>query len=298
MKQSFARIFGGAGAQDKKEEVVDVVVDNDVSISLAGTTAEALLEIPTVAIKPNRFQPRTVFNEEKINELAATLAQHGIIQPIVVRQMEDESDKYEIIAGERRWRAALKLGWEKIPAVINNLNDSDTAAIALIENLQREELTVIEEAVAYEKLIAIHELTQEGLALQLGVSQSTIANKLRLLKAPDFVQQALLEKKISERHARSMLTLDDIALQSQLLEEIIQKGLTVSQTEAQIKKLLSTGDDKKKTVRKVVSRDVRIAFNTIRQSLSMISDHGIDFSSNEEEFDEYYQVTIKIPKKK
>jgi len=298
MKQSFSKLFGG---QKGETEVAEVKVESTVATSEVDVDIqpETLKEVPIVSIKPNRFQPRTVFNEEKINELAATLAQHGIIQPIVVRQMEDDPEKYEIIAGERRWRAALKLGWDKIPAIINNLNDNETAAVALIENLQREELTPIEEAVAYENLIAIHQLTQEELALQLGVSQSTIANKIRLLKLPDFVQEAVLERKISERHARSMLALTNTEQQLQLLNEIIKKALTVAQTEERIRQLLANhAEDRKKTLRKIVSRDTRIAFNTIRQSISMISDHGINVSSTEEEFDEYYQVTIKIPKKK
>ncbi len=261
-----------------------------------GTHGEALIEIPIISIKPNRFQPRTIFNEDKINELAATLAQHGIIQPIVVREMEDE--KYEIIAGERRWRAALKLGWSTIPAIINNLDDNETASIALIENLQREELSPIEEAYAYEKLLEIHSLTQEGLAIQLGVSQSTIANKLRLLKLPDFVQQAVLQKLISERHARALIPLKDEEKQQNLLTEVIEKSLNVLQTEERVKKLLEGSVEVKKPMKKIFNSNVRIAFNTIRQSIAMITEHGIDVESSEEEFDDFYQVVIKIPKKK
>ncbi len=257
---------------------------------------ESLVEIPIISIKPNRFQPRTVFNEDKINELAATLAQHGIIQPIVVREIED--NKYEIIAGERRWRAALKLGWSTIPAIINNLDDNETASIALIENLQREELSPIEEAFAYEKLLEIHSLTQEGLAIQLGVSQSTIANKLRLLKLPNFVQQAVLQKVISERHARALIPLRDEEKQQILLTEVIEKSLNVLQTEERVKKLLEGLVENKKPTKKIFNSNVRIAFNTIRQSIAMITDHGIDVESTEEEFDDFYQVVIKIPKKK
>ncbi len=259
--------------------------------------SENLKELSVIAIKPNRFQPRSVFNEDKINELAATLAQHGIIQPIVVREVGD--GKFEIIAGERRWRAALKLGWSTIPAIINNLNDNETAAIALIENLQREELSPIEEAFAFEKLLAIHMLTQERLAIQLGVSQSTIANKLRLLKLPESIQQFVLNKQISERHARALIPLKDESAQQTVVSEIIEKSLNVAQTEARVKKLLSGEElgEPAKPLKKIINRDMRIAFNTLRQSITMISDHGIAVESKEEEFDDYYQVTIKIPKK-
>ena len=131
-------------------------------------------------IKPNKYQPRTVFSEEKIEELARTIHTHGVIQPIVIRNVDD--GKYEIIAGERRYRAMKKLGWTEVPAIIRELDDKETASIALIENLQREELTAIEEAYAYEKLLELHSLTQEALAQSLGKGQSTVANKLRLLK--------------------------------------------------------------------------------------------------------------------
>ena len=143
---------------------------------------EEIKKIPIDHIIPNRFQPRTVFDDEKIEELARTIHTHGIIQPIVVR--EYEQDTFEIIAGERRWRAMKKLGWDLVPAIIKDFNDTETASVALIENLQREELTPIEEAMAYGKLLELHQLTQEALAQRLGKGQSTVANKLRLLKLP------------------------------------------------------------------------------------------------------------------
>src|SRR5699024_11661734 len=142
------------------------------------------------------------FDEEKIKELAQTLHTHGMIQPIVVRRKDDE--QYEVIAGERRLRAAKLLGWEKISAIIRALSDKETASIALIEHIQREELSVIEEAQAYSMLLEMHELTQEALAQRLGKSQSTVANRLRLLSLPDDIQDSLLHIKITERHARSL----------------------------------------------------------------------------------------------
>ncbi|KAB2445361.1 nucleoid occlusion protein [Bacillus luti] len=290
MKNTFSRLFGFGDKesefelQDESHEEIDKKV------------CEEIQEIPIVNITPNRYQPRTVFDDARIEELALTIRTHGLIQPIVVRQYED--DKYEIIAGERRFRAATKLGWEKVPAIIKNLNDTETASVALIENLQREELTAIEEAVAYQKLIELHNLTQEALAQRLGKGQSTIANKLRLLKLPEEIKSALLEKSITERHARALIPLKNEELQLKVLQEIVEKQLNVKQTEERIAKLLEEAKPKRKAKQKAVSRDTRIAMNTIRQSLQMVADSGLNVNSEEEEFDEYYQITIKIPKKK
>ena len=257
---------------------------------------EEIKKIPIDHIIPNRFQPRTVFDDEKIEELARTIHTHGIIQPIVVR--EYEQDTFEIIAGERRWRAMKKLGWDLVPAIIKDFNDTETASVALIENLQREELTPIEEAMAYGKLLELHQLTQEALAQRLGKGQSTVANKLRLLKLPQEVQDALLNKVITERHARALIPFKNPEKQIKLLTEIIEKNLNVKQTEDRVSKLLEQTSEKPKPKRKAFSKDMRIAVNTIRQSLSMVTDSGINLDSQEEEFEDYYQFTIKIPKKK
>lgn len=259
--------------------------------------AEEVIQLSVKQIEPNRFQPRTIFNEEKIVELAQTIHTHGIIQPIVVRQTEKQG-YYEIIAGERRWRAVQHLNWEQIPAIIKKMNDAETASVALIENLQREELTVIEEAMAYGQLIQIHNLTQEALAQRLGKSQSTIANKMRLLKLPEEVQQALLNKTITERHARALIALKEPEKQVKLLTEIVDKNLNVKQTEDKIAKMLNKHETKKKPRLRGISKDMRIAMNTIRQSLTMVSDTGFDLETDEEDHEDFYQITIKIPKKK
>ncbi|MEN1937966.1 nucleoid occlusion protein [Paenibacillus sp. 102] len=290
MKNTFSRLFGFGDKesefelQDESHEEIDKKIHEEIQ------------EIPIANIIPNRYQPRTVFDDARIDELALTIRTHGLIQPIVIRQYEE--DKYEIIAGERRFRAATKLGWEKVPAIIKNLNDTETASVALIENLQREELTAIEEAVAYQKLIELHNLTQEALAQRLGKGQSTIANKLRLLKLPEEIKRALLEKSITERHARALIPLKNEELQLKVLQEIVEKQLNVKQTEERIAKLLEEVKPKRKAKQKAVSRDMRIAMNTIRQSLQMVANSGLNVNSEEEEFDEYYQITIKIPKKK
>ncbi len=256
---------------------------------------EEVQQLDVQAIIPNRFQPRTVFIDEKIDELSQTIKTHGVIQPIVVREFEE--GQYEIIAGERRWRAVTRLGWDTIPAIIKNMDDTETASVALIENLQREELSAIEEAAAYAKLLELHGLTQEALAQRLGKGQSTIANKLRLLKLPVEIQDALKTKKISERHARALIMLKDPEKQVKMLQEVVDRNLNVKQTEERVIKLLQGPAKKPKPKRKAYSKDMRIALNTIRQSLDMVNDSGLNVDSQEEEFDDYYQVTIKIPKK-
>ena len=295
MKNSFSRLFG---LGEKEEQIaVDKLNDSDEPVEMAEKTEnEEIRKIPIDHIIPNRFQPRTIFDDEKIEELSRTIHTHGIIQPIVVREYEQNT--FEIIAGERRWRAMKKLGWDVVPAIVKDFNDTETASVALIENLQREELSPIEEAIAYGKLLELHHLTQEALAQRLGKGQSTVANKLRLLKLPQQVQDALLNKLITERHARSLIPLKDPEKQVRLLEEIIVKGLNVKQTEDRVVKMLEQLREVPKPKRKAFSKDMRIAVNTIRQSLSMVSDNGIKLDSQEEEFEEYYQFTIKIPKKK
>jgi ParB family transcriptional regulator, chromosome partitioning protein len=292
MKPSFSRFFGLGEKQEQIEQIEQI---EQVEVEKPDERDE-IKKIPIGDIVPNRFQPRTVFDDEKIEELARTIHTHGVIQPIVLREFED--GKYEIIAGERRWRAMKSLGWDEVPAIINNLSDAETASVALIENLQREELSPIEEAIAYGKLLEIHSLTQEALAQRLGKGQSTVANKLRLLKLPQEVQDALLNKTISERHARSLIPLKDPEKQVQLLTEIIEKSLNVKQTEIRVEKLLNQSVEKPKPKRKAFSKDMRIAVNTIRQSVSMVTDSGINLKSEEEEFDDFYQITIQIPKKK
>ena len=278
VKDSFSRIFG---LTDKTEN-------------------EEIKQIPVEEIVPNPYQPRSVFDDEKIDELCQTIRTHGLIQPIVVRMRDGQ---YELIAGERRLRATKKLGMERIPAIVKDFNDAQTASIALIENLQREGLTAIEEAVAYQKLIDLHNLTQESLAQRLGKGQSTIANKLRLLHLPQEIQDALLARQVTERHARALIPLKDAELQSKVLIEIIEREWNVKQTEVRVKQLLEVADNPKKEKEqkprwKAFSRDARIAINTVRQSIDMVIQTGLTVETDEEDHDEFYQFTIRIPKNK
>ncbi len=196
---------------------------------------EKIYYIPIEDIIPNRFQPRLAFDERELNELANSIIKYGVIQPIVLRNI---GDKYEIIAGERRYKASCLAGLKKVPAIINNTDDNTSAEIALLENLQRKNLSVIEEAQSYKKLMD-RGFTQEDMASKLGVSQSSIANKMRLLNLPKEVQNALLYNRISERHARSLLSLPDADMQKNLLNKIITEKLTVKQTEEEISAILN-----------------------------------------------------------
>lgn len=194
-----------------------------------------VVELELDDILPNRFQPRFRFPEQAITELAESIKEHGVIQPILVRRL---GDKYEIIAGERRYKASLLAGKRTIPAIVAELNDKDSAEVALIENVQRQDLTPIEEAVSYRKILDMGYLTQEQLADKLGKTQSTVSNKLRLLNLDDDVQEALLDEKISERHARSLLKIDSKQQQREILEKIIKERLTVKKTDELINKIL------------------------------------------------------------
>lgn len=280
MLNSFNRLFSNDNKADKQ--------------SIEQFNEDEVVQLPVENIIPNQFQPRTVFEDDKIDELAQTLKTHGIIQPIVVRKIAD--NQYEVIAGERRLRAAKSLEWEEISAIIRNLTDTETASVALIENIQREQLTAIEEASAYVQLLELHDLTQEALAQRLGKSQSTVANRIRLLKLTKEVQTALLNKQITERHGRTLLKLDE-ELQKKYLQKIIDEDLNVKDLEALINELTEVKEpNKKRKKAQIISKDIRIATNTIKESLKMIKNTGIVVESEEEELDDYYQVTIRIKK--
>ncbi|NEW07273.1 nucleoid occlusion protein [Paenibacillus sp. SYP-B3998] len=272
MKEQISKLFGLVDRSTTTDEVKNIQVNN---------------------IIPSPYQPRTVFDDDRIDELCQTIRTHGVIQPIVVRV---KNNTFELIAGERRLRAVKKLGLDTIPAIVRDFNDSQAASIALIENLQREGLTAIEEAGAYQQLIEMHDLTQESLAQRLGKSQSTIANKIRLLHLSVPVKLALMERKITERHARALLSLDQEEMQVKVLEEIISKELNVKQTEAKIS-FLKEAAKIKKSKRVSFTKDVRLALNTIRQSVEMVSSSGLNINTSEQDHEDHYEIIIKIPKR-
>lgn len=246
-------------------------------------------------IEPNPFQPRRTFPPEKLQELTQSIKTYGLLQPIMVRR---SGRGYQLVVGERRLLACKSLGWKTITATIKELGDSAMATIALIENLQREDLNYIEEAEGYARLMAQFNLTQEVLAQRMGKSQSTIANKLRLLRLPESVKKALLHEKLTERHARALLKIESEELQQKVVQEIIDKSLTVNQTEIRIERLLGreTSPTSKKLHRAVV-RDFRIFLNTIREAVKIIEDSGLAPEVEEKVEDEFVEITIRLFKK-
>lgn len=258
-----------------------------------------VVNIPIDEITPNLYQPRKEFDDKALNELAESIRTYGVLQPIVVRR--GVKTGYEIIAGERRWRACQRAGLETIPAIIKDMGDSDTAVIALVENLQRENLNFIEEARGYQQLIEEYGFTQEGLAKKLGKSQSTVANKLRILKISPEILKIISQEKLSERHARALLRLHDAKLQKKVIKNIIEKHLSVRQTEKLVEdimnKIKDDDKDKKKKTFKIAIKDVRIFVNSVKQLVKNIEDTGIKANYKEIDKGDYVEVVVQLPKR-
>ncbi len=247
-------------------------------------------------IKPSQYQPRRTFAPDQLTELAQSLAKNGLLQPIVVRQVG--AQQYEIIAGERRFRAAQQLKWTTIPALVRNYSDQQSASLALIENLQRQDLNPIEEARAYKKLAAMNNLRQEDLAAQLGKSQSYIANKLRLLKLDATVQQALIAGQITPRHGRALVSLT-ASQQQTALHKILQQQLNVAATERLVKQLkqpAKRATPKQHSITALKSRDPQLSINTIRESVQLAQKNGAEFTYQETDGDQEYQMIITVQK--
>ena len=200
-----------------------------------------ILQLNLDDIIPNRFQPREVFDEQELKELALSIKEHGVIQPIIVRSV---NGKYEIIAGERRYKASALAGKTTIPAIINNLDDKEASKVALLENLQRKNLNPIEEARTFQKILELDEMTQEELAKTMGKSQSAVANKLRLLQLPDPIQDAILKKQIPEHHARLLLKVEDPKKQKELFKQIVTEKLSVKEVDRRIKEMYPDSKEK------------------------------------------------------
>jgi ParB family chromosome partitioning protein len=253
-------------------------------------------KVPLNLISPSPYQSRTIFNEKELEDLAASIKEHGILQPLILRK---KGESYELVAGERRLRAARMVGLKEVPCIIRHFSDEDVAVLGLIENLQRSDLHYLEEANGYEKVLEKFNLTQQELADKIGKSQSTLANKLRLLKLSKTVQDIIVENEISERHARALLSLDSEELQLKVVEEIINKNLTVQASEKIIAVLNSTTKDesihKGKNIVKIF-KDLRLFLNSMKFIVDELRGTGTDVIM--EEFDEkdHYEVRIRIAK--
>lgn len=255
--------------------------------------------IPIKSIKPNPYQPRKSFSKRSLEELSQSIKAYGVIQPVSVRKIGEDS--YELVAGERRLRAAEMAELEDIPAIVVKFVDKDSAVIALIENLQREDLNFIEEAEGYYSLINDHGLTQQELAEKVGKNQSTIANKLRILRLSDEIKKLIIENNLTERHARALLKLPDDEIQLHVLEKVIKKDLTVKKTEALIKSILEDLTKEEKTIHKQNIKGMinfKIYLNTLRNAYTAIKESGVDAKYEQKDMGDFIEVTVKIPKSK
>lgn len=258
------------------------------------TGSSAVVQLPIKAIKPNPNQPRKHFSSDDLKELSESIRHYGVIQPITVRRLG--GDMYELVSGERRVRAAILAGLLRVPSIIIGMSDVDSALIALIENVQRCDLSYLEEAEAFSKLLNDFGYTQEQLAIKLGKNQSTIANKVRLLKLPKVIRDILTENNLTERHARALLRLDNTDAQIKALHAIVNKQLNVKQTDELIDKMLVGATAKKLMVYNSAKQDVRVFSNTIKKAVSVMRGNGIHSVSDEVEYDDRYEYHIKIYK--
>ena len=250
-----------------------------------------VIRVPVEKIQANPYQPRKDFEPEALEDLAASIAEYGVLQPLLVARGND--DNFLLIAGERRLRASKMAGLLDVPVIVSSYTEQQIAEIALIENLQREDLHFLEEAEGYEKLMTQFNLTQEAMAVRVGKKQSTIANKLRLLNLPLEIRNALKEALLTERHGRALLKLKNSELQEQVLKQIIKNGWNVKQTEEHIAKILDEAAPKQKK-RLVIVNDVRIYLNSVKKIVSTINDAGIPAQIKQELDGDDVVVTLRI----
>ncbi len=261
---------------------------------------EKVYHIKTSKITANPMQPRREFDEESIGTLADSISRYGILQPLTVRNISYYSDgeKYELIAGERRLRAAKLLGLERVPCLIISANDRQSAELAIIENLQRQDLNIFEEASAISALLCIYSLTQEQVAMRLSVSQSYVANKLRLLRLDETERALILENSLTERHARALLKISDESLRLQALKKIIEKKLNVTQSEELIEEMLLPKEEKRQKPKIIGAiKDIRLFYNSIDNAVKIVRRSGVDVFTKKKESEDGIELTIKIKKR-
>ncbi len=249
----------------------------------------------------NRNQPRTVFDDDSIISLAESIKVHGIIQPLTLRILSDKDEPfgglYELVAGERRLRAARLLGFEYVPCIILDADAEQSAKLALVENMQRQDLNIFDEALAIFTLCNKYSMPQKDIAAALGVSQPYIANKLRLLRFSSDEKNIILKNGLSERHARAMLKIEDPELRKKALAEVARQGYNVLQTEEFTDRITSSAG-KQKPTRKLLLKDIRIFLNSVDRAVVMIKDAGFDIEQSKREVGENIELVIRIPKNK
>lgn len=304
-----ARFFGlNAEKEATDERAGEDIVDYDGKITVvqeaetaAGPSHQEIFRIAVADIEPNPFQPRKTFHEDSLTELSVSIKEFGVIQPLLVRRKTH--DMFELIAGERRLRASKLAGLKDVPVIVKELNDQEMAELAMIENLQREDLHFLEEAEGFQQLIANFGFTQDALALRVGKKQSTIANKLRLLRLPEDIRSTLRQEELTERHARALLKVEDAAVQKRVLDAVCKDKLNVRQTEALIDEIrdeISREMSKKEPKQNVIKiiKDVRIFLNTINKVVGEIKKTGLNVQVKQEQDDDYICVTMRIPKRR
>ncbi len=246
-------------------------------------------------IDANPFQPRKTFCDDGLLELADSINEIGLIQPISVRKKSD--GRYELIAGERRLRACKIAEISNVPSIIIQMNDNESAVVALVENLQREDLNFIEEAEGYLRLVEDHGFSQKEIAQQIGKNQSTVSNKLRILKLPPIAKDLILQNNLTERHARALLKVEDDDLKVKAIKQVIKNDLNVKKTEALIESYMALQKDQKRKSQRVFSKmNYKIYVNTIKQAYQAIVDTGLNVQYKEKDNDDYIEVVVRIPK--
>lgn len=289
MKEKFAQLLQMSGNEVKAEGRNVATAEQ--------AHREEILELAVDEVVPNPFQPRRIFDPSQLEDLANSIRQYGVLQPVIVRQVDGH---YELVSGERRYRASRLAGAETIPALVRNLDDKEVAEMALIENLQREDLNYFEEAEGYALLIEEFQITQEEVARRMGKSQPTIANKLRLLNLAPEVRQEISVDVITERHARSLLKLKNPQQQLEVLHKIYKSNLNVRQTDEYVENLLiseekNRREQNKKKMTKAI-KDMKIFVNSIKGTVKTIQDAGWPAEVLETEHEDYVEVTIRLPK--
>lgn len=250
-----------------------------------------IVQIDIDSIQPNPAQPRRNFNEQELLELSRSIRTNGLLQPISVRRV---NGGYELIAGERRLRACKIAGMKTVSCIVNDCTPEKSAVLAMTENLQRQDLQIFEEAEGIRRLIEEWNVTQEEAAVRLGKSQSTLANKMRLLKLTQEEREQIVAAGLTERHARALLRIPDEKVRKRILNKIIEQKLNVKQTDELVEKTLS--GKKKKAKRIFIVKDVRVFLNTINHAIEAMKMSGIDAQTRKHETDEYIECIVRIPK--
>ena len=291
MRQNPLTLYGMIIAQGQALMLIGVS-----GLNLLVRSENTIADIPIIKIRPNKAQPRKVFSEDELSALSRSIAENGILQPLTVRKVS--STEYELVAGERRLRAAVMAGLRKVPCIVVKCSDRESAVYALLENLQRADLGIFEEARGIAKLIRRYGLTQEQAAIKLGKTQSTIANKLRLLRLSEEEQEWMEKAGLSERHARALIRIENETVRREVLSRIITENLNVKQSERLVGIYLNSTPKpaRVKGNSKAVIKDIRIFLNTINRAIDTMRLSGINAQSNKTDTEDFIEYTIRIPK--